>query len=79
MKSSWTAGANPEEKKIIEGEFKGSAAFRKMLTERLDKDIQSRLRTGRSEELYDSPNWGLRQADVNGYLRALEHVISLIK
>ena len=79
MKKSWTAGVDPSEKKEVEAEYRGAAAFRAKLTELLEKDIQSQTKKGRSEDLYSSPNWGFQQADVNGYLRALDHVISLIK
>lgn len=79
MKKSWTAGASPEEKKRTEAEYSSAVALRAKLTELLEKDIALTVKEGRSKGPYSSPNWALLQADANGYLRALDHVISLIK
>lgn len=79
MKKSWTAGCAPDEAKQITQEYGSAVAFRAKLTDLLQKDLTSKQKRGRSEDLYSSPNWAVQQADVNGYLRALEHVISLIK
>lgn len=79
MKKTWTAGLNKDDAAIMKREFLGAALARARLTELLDKDIQAKAKKGRSEDLYSSPNWGIQQADINGYTRALEHVISLIE
>jgi hypothetical protein len=79
MKKSWTMGLEDDQKHDIEEAYKNSSLIRDRITQLLKAKIQEQDKKGRSEELYDSPNWELRQADINGFNRALDYVISLIK
>ena len=63
----------------MKGEYNGTGVLRDRLREMLTLEIAKKAKHGRSEELYQSPNWELQQADMNGFIRGLEHVISLIK
>ena len=76
---SWTAGKDSNESAEIQSAFNAGGALRERLTELLDQKIQLREKERRSKDLYSSPNWQYEQADINGYNRALEYVISLIK
>jgi len=78
MKASWTVGLTPELTKEVRMDYAGSATLRKRLKEMLMDKINSSRTVLLSQEGYESPSWGYRQADGIGYERALKHVISLI-
>ncbi len=79
MKTSWKEGLSPEKKKEIDLEFSSSVILRNRLTQILNKKIKSSINEARLKSSYESPNWGLLQADAIGYERALLEVISLIE
>jgi hypothetical protein len=79
MISAWTKHlTTPEEKQEFKNIFKGS----KPVLERLDELINEiELDTDSLElnpKVYDIPNWSYRQADLNGYRRALKQIKRLI-
>lgn len=72
----WVSGIAPEKKADFESYLRNSTiAFDKLkeILEGLDKDT---LKTTKAD--YDSPSWAYRQADQNGYRRALRDVINLL-
>lgn len=79
MKTSWKDSLTPEKKKEIELEFNSSTILRNRLIYILNKKIKSSTTETRLKASYDSPNWGLLQADAIGYERALLEVISLLE
>lgn len=78
MKQSWIKNLSPENARMAEDDYKGSAGARIRLTEML----QDKLRVANTMKIkkdgYELPNWAFMQADYNGYERALQEVISLI-
>ena len=78
MKSSWTNGLPVDEAIEVRRDFKAGALLRSRLCDLLESKVQSAHREGRSKDLYDTPNWAYRQADIQGYTRAMHDVISLI-
>jgi hypothetical protein len=80
MRTSWTAYIkDPERKEEISKSFNSSLVMRKRLTEMLERKISSKITACQSENLYESPNWALLQADSRGYERAMSEVIHLIE
>lgn len=79
MKSTWTAGQEPERVKDIVANFKGSSALRKRLAEILQDKIDSVRTKARKEENYASPNWPYQMAGLIERERAYEEIISLIE
>lgn len=79
MKKSWTDGLDKEEAREIEQEYRGARRLRERLTEMLQKKSNVKQKMGRSEERYGEPAWPFHQADINGYTRAIEDIISLIE
>lgn len=78
MDVAWTRGKSEEEKKLyIESLKRAKWAF-----DDLNKLVDSNLRGVESAEgktiAYDNPNWAFRQADANGYKRALRDIKNLI-
>ena len=49
------------------------------LTNNLHKDIEATSKSKITVKSYDNPNWAYRQADVNGYLRALNNVLKFVE
>ena len=79
MKTVWFAGLqNPDDKEKIESMFKRSGTFRRHLIHLIEGKIDSADKQARDKESYDSPNWAYKQADFQGYSRALHEIINLI-
>jgi len=78
MKQNWIKGQTPEIAAIIKSDYASSIGARKRLEELLLDKIRISTTVKRKKEGYDSPNWAYAQADVIGYERALQEVISLI-
>lgn len=79
MKTIWKAGLSVEQKRLMEGEFSSSALLRDRLSQILNKKIDEGRASARSTSSYETPNWGLVQADHIGYERAMYEVLSLLK
>ena len=75
----WTSHLkDPAHKKLfLEGL---SHQFRSPQWQRLIQIIHDKVKTDETKRLtgYDDPSWAYRQADHNGYLRALKEVLELI-
>lgn len=79
MKTEWTKGVQDAQLVLdIKGNFKGSIVIRNRLSKMLNSKIDAAYRQSRSKEGYDSPNWAYKQADTQGYNRALSEIISLL-
>ena len=76
MKTFWLIGTTtPEEKEKVKRDFQAAhSAFRI-----LEKYIESRLQKDVQETSYDCPSWAYKQADRNGYNRALQDILKVIK
>jgi hypothetical protein len=79
MYSIWTRHLkDPEDKVHFEKNVRNSSwllEHLKILINSLDKDVE---RIESNTKVYDLPNWDYRQADMNGYRRALGQVQKLL-
>jgi hypothetical protein len=76
INSKWIAGIeNPEE-------FESKMIEQKELFKRLYELLEQKERANDKDKLrknnYDSPNWGMRQADSIGYGRCLQEMKALL-
>jgi hypothetical protein len=78
MKTRWTQGLDETLSQDVRGDFKSSLVTRKRLAALLEEDVRSAEKTALNKDGYDVANWALKQADLIGYKRALQHVINLI-
>lgn len=78
MKTSLVKGLDEQAKMEITQEFIASAQFRKHFTSLLQDRVASHRIKSISADSYDNPNWALKQADLVGYARAIDEVISLL-
>jgi hypothetical protein len=78
MKASWTNGLDDQMKQDVRGDFKSSLVTRKRLAAMLEDKIREADTTALNKNGYDVSNWALKQADLIGFKRALNEVISLI-
>ena len=62
----------------VQEDLKFSRRYLNVLVERLEKELDDKLKEDESVLNYDSPNWELRQAERLGYRRALRKVLELI-
>jgi hypothetical protein len=79
MKASFVMGLSPDQTKEMEREFKEASLFRKRLSVLLAEKIQGRIKEATSKTEYESPSWAYKQADLVGYIRGMEDIISLLK
>lgn len=78
MKVAWTKGKDKQEVDDIRSTFKASLVMRVRLAEMLGAKMVAKDRACMDAEGYDCSNWAYKQADAQGYKRALSEVISLI-
>lgn len=79
MKTAWLKGSKDKEAKdIMRNEYNKSKLLRERLLSLLNDKIESEYKSTRSKDGYADANWAYRQADSQGYLRALHEIISLI-
>lgn len=78
MKASWTKGLDEQLTLDVTGNYLASLVTRKRLKTLLEEKIAEAERSSLSREKYEISNWALLQADLIGYKRALNDVISLI-
>ena len=80
MIKNWTIGVTSEEvKKDIITEFNTSGHLRRRLIEIAEKKKESALKNNISDKAYDNPNWAYKQADLSGYMRALDEICEFLK
>lgn len=80
MIKNWTLGvASDEVKKDIVTEFHTSAHLRRRLVEIAEKKKEDALKRSISDKAYDSPNWAYKQADLAGFMRALDEICEYLK
>ena len=79
MKTAWTKGIRDKQvKEDIQASYRASAMLRERLIAMLISKSKERERASMGAEGYDCPNWAYKQADAQGYKRALSEIISLI-
>jgi hypothetical protein len=78
MKIAWTKGKGKQEVDDIRSTFKASLVMRVRLAEMLEAKVVAKDRACMESDGYDCANWVYKQADAQGYKRALSEVISLI-
>ena len=77
MKSEWVSHLKSREEQLKFKEFVQSS---QPVLSRLSDLMDSRLRSGEVVKAndYDSPSWAFKQADRNGYLRAVSELKALL-
>tara|TARA_R110000822_G_scaffold44184_2_gene118774 strand:+ start:203 stop:442 length:240 start_codon:yes stop_codon:yes gene_type:complete len=78
MKNSWCSGLEPDAKKQMEDYFRSSPILRERLKHLIKNKLKNRNAKSIALEEFDNPSWAYKQADKNGYERALIEIIELI-
>ena len=78
MKTSLTKGLDEQKATEFTQEFIASAFFRSHFIKLLQDRTSSHRLKSISDDAYSNPNWALKQADLVGYERAINEVISLL-
>lgn len=79
MKTAWTKGLEPDAKAEMKLHFNGGTQLRKRLGTMLNEKIDAKDREAMKDDAYDKANWAYKQADSQGYKRAMSEIISLIE
>jgi hypothetical protein len=79
MKTSIVSGVGAPRASELKSEWGSSQVLRKRLIELLEKKQETSLKKRRKEDIYDSPNFALLQADQIGYERAISEIIALLE
>jgi hypothetical protein len=77
MKTLWLKGVESDKHDAVKSSFKSGVDLRERLKALCADKIATAMTTHRNQ--YDSPSWPYEQADVIGYRRALEEIISLLE
>jgi len=79
MITAWTKNLKTdEEKERFKNSILGSKTVLRRLQELLNEVEDDLDKTELSTDIYDKPNWDYRQADMNGFRRALKTVRKII-
>lgn len=79
MQTDWFKDCKTEEEKKERKELvKTAKPTLKVLKNILEKRIEAEMLYGVKKERYDSPVWSHVQADVNGSVRTLQSILSLL-
>lgn len=76
MLSTLTVGLSKEKKELVEDGFKSSRSFLDLLVNKLEKNLDSKIREGEDILAYKDNNWELKQAHLHGYRSALRDFIN---
>ncbi len=79
MKTSWTKGLDARQKEEMEASFGASASVRSRMIALLQEKIKTANKERICKDGYAAANWAYLQADLSGYIRALEESISLLE
>ena len=80
VNSSWLNHCQTVESKVnFKQSLQESQSVFKVLAEIINAKKLQNLKERDKKELYDSPNWALRQADLVGESRAYEKVLDLLR
>lgn len=80
MKTSWTKGVKDEQREAdIVSAFNSSTILRKRLIEMIKAKEAVKQRDCMNVSNYEKNSWAYQMADSQGYLRAMEEIISLIE
>lgn len=74
MKTIWFMDLPKDEQEGFKKEVKSA----KNVLDKLEQIVKSRLKEIVVIEDYDSPSWAYKQADRNGYNRALTEIINIL-
>lgn len=77
MKTSLTQGLSEQEAIDIKANFKEAYLLRERMIDIMRNKIHTSQKFSRSKSGYDCPNWAYKQADQNGYERALDEIIAI--
>jgi hypothetical protein len=80
MKTSWIKGIKDEQVRVdITSAFQSSKFLRKRLTQLLLEKTAQKQKDCMNVSNYEKNSWAFQQADSQGYLRALQEIMSLIE
>ena len=79
MKLSITKGLEKDQAEEVTLAFKSSGVIRERLIKIAQDKITTADKASMSDSGYDNPNWAYKQADTQGYKRAISEIISILK
>ena len=78
MKTSLLKGLEPDAKEEIKGQFIAALRLRQQVIKTLEEKIKTADAESLTKEGYEHPSWAFKQADLVGYKRAMNEIISLM-
>lgn len=79
MKTAWTKGLETDSKAEMKLHFNGGVQLRKRLGTILNEKIDAKNREAMKDDAYENSSWAFKQADSQGYKRAMSEILSLIE
>ena len=68
-----------EQAKAINEDIKFARRYLNVFIARIEKELDDKVKESEAEFNYENPNWGLKQAELLGYRRALRKVKEIIR
>lgn len=79
MKTAWTKGLESDAAKELKLHFKSGLHLRKRLATLCQDKIDAKDRASMKDTEYENSGWAFKQADSQGYKRAMKEIMSLIE
>ena len=70
---------NKEQVEAVKESLKFARTYLNLLVNRIDKEIDDKIKEDENIINYDSPNWALQQAERLGYRRAMRKIKEIIR
>ena len=74
---SLVRGRNPHDRRKIEDSYKSAPSFLRAFADRLEKNLEDKVKDAEGLKQYLNFNWAEYQADNRGYRRALRDILNL--
>lgn len=74
---SLVRGKNPHERQKIESSYKAASTLLRVMADRIEKNLDDKVKDAESIKQYMNFNWAEYQADNRGYRRALRDILNM--
>lgn len=74
---SLVRGKHPHERQKIEVSFKAASTVLRALADRIEKNLEDKIKDSENLKQYMNFNWAEYQADNKGYRRALRDILNM--
>lgn len=78
MKTLWTKGLAAEQAAEIKSLYAESSRVRKRLTTLIEEMVDAKDKESMDSSEYEKANWAYKQADAQGFKRAMNEILAIL-